>query len=132
MKLVPPITALVASMTLSQAASAQLAAADCEFTRICQVQMLCNSDVLAVRYGVDLTTGEGFAEGNNGRVEAIVFRGYAALSFVEVLLSGAVQTTTINISGHALHSRHTTFGGNSPESMVPAQYRGECELSGWP
>ena len=116
----------------SNQALAQRVVAECDFTRICDVQILCNADSFTLRLRADLETGEAYVEGNNGPFDASVVQGYAAVSFMEVLLSGAVQTTTVTSGGHAIHSRHTTFRADTADGMVPTQYRGNCEVSEWP
>jgi hypothetical protein len=113
-------------------AMAQQFSADCEFIRICDVQFLCNADSFSLRLQANTETGEAFIEGNNGSFDATFVEGYAAISFMEVLLSGAVQTTNVTNGGHAIHSRHTTFRGDTASGMVPTQYRGTCNVSEWP
>ena len=60
--------------------------------------------------------------GNNGSNEVAVVEGYAGTTFLEVLISGAVQTTTVTLNMDAVHSRHTVIGGE----LVPTQYYGTC------
>ena len=52
-----------------------------------------------------------------------VIPGDNGITFLEVLVTGAVQTTTINKQGKAVHSRHTIIAGE----FVPSQYYGTCE-----
>ena len=49
--------------------------------------------------------------------------GYSGVTFLEVLKTGAVQTTTIDDQGNAVHSRHTILIGE----LVPSQYYGTCK-----
>ena len=52
-----------------------------------------------------------------------VLPGNNGITFLEVLVTGAVQTTTINKKGKAVHSRHTLIAGD----FVPSQYYGTCK-----
>ena len=49
--------------------------------------------------------------------------GYSGVTFLEVLKTGAVQTTTIDHQGKAVHSRHTILFGE----IVASQYYGTCK-----
>ena len=49
--------------------------------------------------------------------------GDSGMTFFEVLTTGAVQTTTINDQGEAVHSRHTILLGE----LVASQYYGTCK-----
>jgi len=51
--------------------------------------------------------------------------GSAAISFMEKLETGAVQTTVISSSGDSVHSRHSVLSENG--KMVPSQSYGKCE-----
>ena len=67
-------------------------------------------------------TGHAFAVARNVYpVEVIT--GDESITFLEVLESGAVQTTTIHETGRAVHSRHTILFGE----FVPSQYYGTCK-----
>ncbi|MYG52990.1 MAG: hypothetical protein F4204_11780 [Rhodospirillaceae bacterium] len=67
-------------------------------------------------------TGQAFAVGKNIYPVRVVV-GDRAVTFLEELASGAVQTTTINPNGKAVHSRHTILFGR----FVPSQYYGTCK-----
>lgn len=53
------------------------------------------------------------------------------MSFLEILATGVVQTTTVNLSKvtasklEAIHSRHTLM---SAEEFVPSQAKGTCTV----
>ena len=67
-------------------------------------------------------TGHAFAVGRF--VAPIkVISGDSAITFLEVLKTGAVHTTTINKRGKAVHSRDTFIAGE----LVPSQNYGNCE-----
>ena len=61
--------------------------------------------------------------GNHGAAEVEVHRGFDAISFVEYVPSGAVQTTTIATDGQAVHSRHTLV---APGEFIASQVSGMC------
>ena len=62
--------------------------------------------------------------GNHGTVDVWMLAGTSALSFVEPLPTGVVQTTTVDLAtGEAIHSRHTLIF----EDFVPSQRVGRCE-----
>ena len=54
--------------------------------------------------------------------------GGAAISFMEKLETGAVQTTTISFKGDSVHSRHSVLSEKDGK-MVPSQSYGQCENS---
>ena len=49
--------------------------------------------------------------------------GSFAISFMEKLKTGAVQTTVISFAGDSTHSRHTLL---SDKDLVPSHYYGQC------
>lgn len=71
------------------------------------------------------TVGErAFIIANNGTGSVAPISGSAVVTFLEILPTGAVQTTTIAHDGEAVHSRHTfnVFSGE----FIPSQYTGTC------
>lgn len=76
---------------------------------------------LRIEFMVD-GTGHAFAVGRNVYPVKVI-PGDNGITFLEVLITGAVQTTTINEEGKAVHSRHTLIAGE----FVPGQYYGTCE-----
>lgn len=75
---------------------------------------------LTFRY--DLITSEAFVEGNNGISSVLLVNGYEGLTFLEILPTGSVQSTTVHMNGAAVHSRHSIILGD----LVPSQYYGLC------
>lgn len=71
----------------------------------------------------DSLTGEAFLTGNLGASSVNAYQGDRAITFLEALPSGAIQSTTIDFSGNAVHSRHTVIGFE----LSPSQYYGRCE-----
>jgi hypothetical protein len=78
-----------------------------------------------LEFNRDTVTGDAFMIGNNGLTEVFTIEGEEGVTFLERLLSGTVQTTTIANSNIAVHSRHTIISGD----LVPSQYYGTCERS---
>lgn len=50
--------------------------------------------------------------------------GYQGMTFLEILETGAVQSTTIHNTGNAVHSRHTML--SFLDDLTPSQYYGTC------
>jgi hypothetical protein len=70
----------------------------------------------------DEVTRKAMVFGTNGS-DVEVHIGSAAISFMEKLETGAVQTTVISFTGDSSHSRHTLL---SDKDLVPSQYYGQC------
>lgn len=83
---------------------------------------------LVLEYVYDTVTNDGFLIANNGTSPVLPVVNTLAVTFLEVLPTGAVQSMTMERSaGVAVHSRHTVF--TSPPSgadLVPSQYYGRC------
>ena len=119
MRLVGTILAL--SMPIP--AAADLYSFDCVFDQFCTRSENCRPTDFRLDYRYDSTTGKAYLIGNNGIAEVGFFGGDPGFSFFELLSSGAMQTTTINLSDRsAVHSRHTIIGLQSSFS----QYYGSC------
>ena len=71
----------------------------------------------------DQITREAIMEGNGGISSVVLQGGSDALTFLEFLTSGAVQSTTVAKNGAAVHSRHTLMFGD----LLPSQYYGSCK-----
>ena len=67
-------------------------------------------------------TGHAFAVGRNV-YPVRVHTGDKGVTFLEELITGVVQSTTVQLDGRAVHSRHTIILGE----LVPSQYYGTCE-----
>ena len=50
--------------------------------------------------------------------------GYQGMTFLEILETGAVQSTTIHNTGNAVHSRHTML--SFLDDLTLSQYYGTC------
>ena len=80
-------------------------------------------EAFELEFTVDEATNRAFLVGNRGAAEVEVHRGFDAISFVEHVPSGAVQTTTIATDGQAVHSRHTLV---APDEFMASQVSGTC------
>jgi hypothetical protein len=78
-----------------------------------------------LKFSLDTLTKKAFLTGNQGVEEVRVVNGDGGITFIEVLDTGAVQTTTISKDGRSVHSRHTIMFGE----LVPSQYVGQCSSS---
>jgi trans-2-enoyl-CoA reductase len=78
---------------------------------------------LKLDFAFDDVTRKAIVLGNKGHSEVDVHIGSLAISFMEKLETGAVQTTVISFADDSTHSRHTLF---SDKDLVPSQYYGQC------
>ena len=77
-------------------------------------------------YTVDTVTGKAYMTGNNGVSEVHLVTGSEGMTFLEVLPTGAVQSTTVHHdTGDAVHSRHTMM--SLTNELFPSQNYGTCE-----
>lgn len=97
---------------------------DCVYDEICVPKEGCKSGELRLEFNVDENDGSAFLIGNNGLAEVRLINGNDGASFLELLPSGAVQTTTMDSMGASVHSRHTIISGN----LVTSQYSGACRM----
>ena len=66
--------------------------------------------------------------GNAGTETVDMIVGANAVSFIERVVTGAVQTTTVQLKTlAAVHSRHTLMSADGKGEFVPSQARGSCE-----
>jgi hypothetical protein len=78
---------------------------------------------LKLDFAFDDVTRKAVVLGSNGS-DVDVHMGSLAISFMEKLETGAVQTTVISFTGDSTHSRHTLL---SDKDLVPSQYYGQCK-----
>lgn len=77
-----------------------------------------------LRYIFDDINGNAFLIGNTGLSPVVVHSGNAAISFIENVKSGAVQTTSVKLDDLiAVHSRNSIIGMEFSQSQV----LGKCE-----
>jgi len=72
---------------------------------------------------IDRLNNTAYIVGNNGVEPLELFIGAKAITTLERLPTGSIQTTTIALDGFAVHSRHTMMTGG----MVPSQNYGSCK-----
>jgi hypothetical protein len=77
---------------------------------------------LQLDFVFDDVTRKAMVFGTNGS-DVNVHIGSLAISFMEKLETGVVQTTVISFAGDSTHSRHALF---SDKNLVPSQYYGQC------
>jgi len=75
-----------------------------------------------LEFTYDDVADKAFLIGNAGVADVIASHGYEGITFLEKLVTGALQTTTISRTGESVHSRHTILGGK----IIPSQYYGKC------
>ena len=81
-----------------------------------------NDAHLQLDFVFDDVTRKAHVLGNNGS-DVDVHMGSLAISFMEKLETGAIQTTVISFAGDSTHSRHILLGD---KDLVPSQYYGQC------
>lgn len=96
---------------------------DCKFPAASNSDGKLSGGIFELVFLFDTITGKAVLTGNNGVSDVIPIAGPDAITFLEELGSGAIQTTTITYyDGGAVHSRHTVIAGR----LSPSQYYGEC------
>jgi len=73
---------------------------------------------------LETASGKGMIIGNQGFSKVFVVNGPYAVTFLEMLGTGVVQSTTITQNGSAVHSRHSVI----LKKLVPSQYYGTCKI----
>jgi hypothetical protein len=74
--------------------------------------------------GRERHAGERSGSQRQGFEEVAAVSGPYGISFVEILGTGVVQSTTISKANKAVHSRHTIIA----REFVPSQYYGQCRV----
>lgn len=106
-------------------ASAEVHTFNCLFTHYSSVDGLHEAEKnFSMRFQIDSITRESFMIGNAGLAAVENHSGNNGLTFLEKLITGAVQTTTISRNGQAVHSRHSLIMSD----LVPTQYYGTCKV----
>jgi hypothetical protein len=72
---------------------------------------------------VDQSKDKAYLKGNQGSAEVILIYNSYGWSFIEITGTGNVMSTTINLFGDAVHSRHSIVDSK----ILPSQYYGKCE-----
>ena len=95
----------------------------CSFPTFAQPDGVQSAKDFVLEFNRDTVTGDAFLVGNSGLNQVFAYVGNDGVTFLESLVTGAVQSTTITTSGSAVHSRHSIIVGD----LVPSQYYGNCE-----
>ena len=117
------LASAIAIASMCSAASADVLTFDCRFSMFASpdgVEKLSEDFRMVFRF--DDFSGDAFMEGNLGLPSVRSVVGSMGITFLEVLSTGAVQSTTITNSGGAVHSRSTMISGE----LAPSQYYGTC------
>ena len=81
------------------------------------------NETMRLEFNHDTTTNRATMVGIAGTSDVVPHVSAGAITFLEFLATGAVQSTTIVLAtGEAVHSRHSIVG----KKLVPTQYRGTC------
>ena len=88
---------------------------------VCDFRQTSSQENLHIEYVYDRPRDKAFMIGNNGTSDVLAWPGSRLISFIELVGSGAVQTTSIDPKGNAIHSRHTYSGG-----FIQSQEPGQC------
>jgi|ETNmetMinimDraft_13_1059891.scaffolds.fasta_scaffold252937_1 hypothetical protein len=97
----------------------------CEYRVHASPDGLKETNDFRLEFVIDGTTGKAVIIGNNGLETVAVVREARAITFLEALASGAVQSTTIVLDTmETVHSRHSILLSD----LVPSQYYGQCKV----
>ena len=96
----------------------------CDFPKFASPEGLSPAKSFSMEFAYDTISEKAVLIGNAGVTQVFPMNGRDGISFVEMLVTGAVQTTTVTKSGKAVHSRNTLIDGD----LVPSQYYGQCEI----
>ena len=123
--LTPALTALAFLVGVHEQAAARGWEFDCKYGRFAQDLEEPRATDFSMRFKFDDITNKAAVVGNNGVSDVSVYRGRDAITFRELLDTGAVLTTTISLkTGGSIHSRHSLM---SPDGvLLPSQYLGSC------
>ena len=101
----------------------------CDFPNYVSQTESINDNNFSLEFNYDTISTQAFMKGNLGLSEVIAISGSDGLSFIEILDTGVVQTTTLDMlsnkeqSVDAVHSRHTILFG-----LFPSQAYGKCKI----
>jgi hypothetical protein len=106
----------------------------CDFPYYVSQTEINKNQNFSIKFNYDIASHKAFMIGNLGLSEVIPISGSEALTFLEILDNGVVQTTTLDRttldmytnkeqSLDAVHSRHTILFG-----LFPSQAYGKCKI----
>ena len=101
----------------------------CDFPYYVSQTEINKNQNFSIKFNYDIASHKAFMIGNLGLSEVIPISGSEALTFLEILDTGVVQSTTLDMlsnkeqSVDAVHSRHTILFG-----LFPSQAYGNCKI----
>ena len=101
----------------------------CDFPYYVSQTEINKNQNFSIKFNYDSVSNKAFMIGNIGLTEVIPISGSEALTFLEILDTGVVQSTTLDMlsnkeqSVDAVHSRHTILFG-----LFPSQAYGNCKI----
>ena len=96
----------------------------CLFEKYSDPSGLDSAKNFTLEFLVETASKKAVLIGNNGFSDVVMVNGTSAVTFLEGLPTGVVQSTTISLNNQAVHSRHTAIGSD----LVPSQYYGSCKV----
>lgn len=114
---------VVFSICFASTCVAEVLTWECSFTYRIDDMGRSNEDMFLI-FKVGTISERAFMEGNAGIVDVDLHIGDSNFSFMELVGSGSVQTTTITSNGLAVHSRNTVI----LDEIVAAQHFGNCSF----
>ena len=103
-------------------ANAKMSTWTCLYPRIANANGTREGQTLELTFKIDDTTRKASVTSDAGTSNVELIAGKDGLTFIQALSSGAIQATTIDISGKSVHTRHTLLHG----LLVPSQSYGNC------
>lgn len=98
----------------------------CLFNNVSSPEGLEKAKDFKLEFILETSSWNALMIGNQGFTKVTAINGPYALTFLEVLKTGVVQSTTIaNLGYQAVHSRNTAI---APNELVPSQYYGTCKV----
>ena len=94
---------------------------ECVYPKVFSEKSGYQASKFSLKFQHDEDSSKGFVVGNSGLTSVQVYAGRKGITFLEALPGGVIQTTTVALSGHSVHSRHTIIN-----NLVPSQYYGSC------
>ena len=120
--IIGPVAAILCAVLYTGSAEAKIINWNCAFPVVANPNGVTRDQDFRILFALDDATGKAARIGDNGSIDVIVIAGDRAVTFVERLPSGAIQTTTVDANRHSVHSRHTMTG----TGLVPSQSYGTC------
>jgi hypothetical protein len=114
-------TVALAMSLLAISANAKPVHSDCRYGELVSPDGR-SVENLQFQFIYDGTGDKGVVIGSNGTADVEVNVGPEGVTFLEQLVSGAAQLTTIDRYGTSVHSRHTL----APNGLIPTQHYGRC------